>query len=222
MEDLAKINNYIKRIYEKCNGEDVQSSHLRDYYEVLMKSLYDTTNNIKQGKKYWSDFVIEPKKMSDIMIAPGVQISAFKIKYPSECYKFKGYWCWCKMNKKMYICINDIIFSGNCLNILNDDITPYKFHEHYNSKNMDYTNTAFYIPNEINNKSMDRRCLTNKMQYVPSTEDSDNKYIYRIGSAENLKSDLSNIDDINLRLFNDMTISHLLCLTKASSFKNIS
>ena len=114
--------------------------------------------------------------------------------------------------------MNGEIISGNTASIKPVGETPIKFSEHRNSEKMDYRRTDFYIPPERNPQSKDKRMFTNKMRFVPASVEPQKHevYIWRLGSKDTLKEDLSCLKSEDFRLFGDLTSNFVLCMLAAS------
>jgi hypothetical protein len=216
MDDLRKIFGMIRDANRKCTGKDVQSAHIRDFYESLIVSFSNLLTDLKQDRQLWSDLIIDKQRgMISYTVAEGITIDAFKIIHPDECALHKGYWCRNANDKKFYIFLNGCVFGGICTEILSEYEQVVKFDEHMNAHSCKPQDTSLYIPRELNPQSDDKRILTNKMQYVPRKEETNEPFTYRIGSAKHLKSDTANMTDADYRLFNDISVHFLLCLTVA-------
>lgn len=206
----------IREANKKLTDNTPQAAHIRDFYDVMITSFSNLLNDLKQDRQLWSNLMVDKQpKMVSFNIAPDVSIFAFKIMHPEECAMHKGYWCRSMEDKKFYIFVNGCIFGGICTDILNESEQVVKFDEHLNAANCNPKDTSLYVPHELNPKSDDRRILTNRMQYMPSHCEDNEPYPYRIGSAKFLKSDVSNMSDADYRLFNDISIHFMLCLTIA-------
>lgn len=217
VEMLKELQKHINSLRSSVKGNNPKDSHVRDYLETLTDSLNSTIKDVAKDKLMWSNLMVDKKMLIASRVAPDVNISAYKIVYPEECSKFKGYWCFSEMDGRFYISINDKIYGGKCLDIKDEDTPIYKFNEHKNARNINYKDTGLYVPPEVNPTSKDIRTLTSSMHYSPSkSDDSTNEqFAFKIGSAENLREDLVNMTNADHRLFKDITISFLLALTAA-------
>jgi hypothetical protein len=208
-EQLALIKKQIARLKTLSRkSDDETGAYIEKLCDTLTLSIDSTINDMNQNRKCWEMAPI--KNMMSATIAPNVSIKAYKIYSPNECLKYKGYWCWCNKDRNMYISINDNVYGGKCLDILPEHEQPRKFNEHIN-RDADPNTTSYYV---VGGK--DNRILTNKMRYVPALINKTGKYVYRLGSANNLSDDIANINLPEFRLFNDIVISYLLCLTAAT------
>jgi len=219
MDILKDLQTHISSLKKGLDGNNPRESYVRDYMDCLIDSLNMTIRDLGNDKFLWSNLLVDKKGLTNFKVAPGVNISAYKIMYPEETAKHRGYWCWSEIDNRFYISINDRIFSGLCLNITD---ALYKFNEHANAKNISYKDTGLYVPPEVNPESRDVRTLSTRMHYVPSFSANDisggsgredDMYAFRVGSADNLKEDIVNCTPRDHRLFKDMTVSFMLALT---------
>lgn len=222
VETLSDLKKHIDSLRSKVKGNNPKESFIRDYMDCLTDSLNLTIRDLNNDKILWSNLMVDKKYMLAVKVASDVNISAYKITYAEECLKHKGYWCWSELDGRFYISVNDKIFSGKCLDIKDEDTPIYKFNEHKNARNVNYKDTGLYVPPEVNPSSKDVRTLTASMHYSPHGEhdDEDDHFVFKIGSAENLKKDIAFLTNSEHRLFKDITVSFLLALTAAGRVPN--
>lgn len=179
----------------------------------------DTTPTVSAiVKEAKSAPVKEKKGPINVLIAEGVYLAVHEIKKESDCHLFKGWWCWISATNKFYLSVNDEILYGTTTIIRDAKETPNKLREHYNSANVDYTKTTYYIPSELNPSSKDVRELSNRLKFVPASYDisaEKDVYTYRLGCKSTLKSDLVSVNEADVRLYKDITVNHMLVMTVA-------
>lgn len=218
-KSVEKINTLIYN--EKKKLEDYLSKEEEKIIKI--KELLTENNETKKLDNYFRPKTISGKKLVNIEIGPGCYLPAIRIDKPEESHNFRGWWCWEPNMERFYISINDEIISGTTTIINSAEQIPIKFFEHKDCENnkycsIDYKLTNFYIPRESNPQSRDVRQFTNRMKFIPASQElkKNDKYVYRLGSKDTLKKDLINLRLEDYRVFQDLTVNFLLILTLAS------
>lgn len=159
----------------------------------------------------------EPKLVNHELVQ-GVFIKAYTINNPEQCHKLKGWWCYCPDIDRFCTSLNGEIIVGTVTNIRHSSKTPKKFSEDRRSEAMDWTKSNYYVPRDRNPESRDVREFTNKMKFVPASQEPKKfeAYCYRIGSKDTLQEDVVKLQAEDYRLFADLTSNFLLCWTVAA------
>jgi hypothetical protein len=156
-------------------------------------------------------------------IAHETCISAYEIDNVKKCHNFPGWWCYCVQTGRFHLSINgEILWATTC--IINPiEKPPLKFIEHRSTnKSIKPENTNFYIPPETSPWSNDVRQLTNRMKFIPASQQlkPNDKYTYRVGSKDTLTDDLRYMEDSDYRLLQDISGNFILCWTAAIKVLN--
>lgn len=226
---LERLNNTLEK--EKKILEDELIKEEQKIYQIK-KSLVNKPKSwaeISEEEPVYNNnnnnnYNIYKKKINKREVAPGVYIYAYDISKEEDCHNFKGWWCWCQHIERFCISVNDHIIIASNIIINPADKIPIKFHEHklcgtHEIMNIDPKSTDFYIPRQFNPNSRDTRQLTNRIKFVPASEElaANDKYVYRIGSRTTLAKDILTITDQDSRLFEDMVGSFMLALVALKS-----
>ncbi len=160
---------------------------------------------------------VEPKLVNHELVQ-GVFIKAYTISNPEQCHKLKGWWCYCQESDRFCTSLNGEIITGTVTNIRHASKTPKKFSEDRRSEAMDWTKSNYYVPRDRNPESRDLREFTNKMKFVPASQEPKKfeTYCYRLGSKDTLQEDVTSLKSEDYRLFEDLTTNFLLCWTAAA------
>jgi hypothetical protein len=224
----------LKKIQE--NAKNTALNKLREQQEAINKRIQalEPKHEEKEKEKEmpsrrWSDMVSNdiPKGNKIVSfpsvpmlvkreVAPGARIDSILIDHEDGCRKHLGSVCYMEKTKKFYVCINDIVLTMCCGNILDEKDTPYKYRNYmpkgngYEYDESNYRECNFYIP-EIKS---DVRHYTNRMKYVGASSQSYGNVqsitSYGIGSAKNLKGDLLSANSEQKMIASDMAGHWLL------------
>lgn len=131
-------------------------------------------------------------------VAPNVYINAYPIDDESEVHNHRGYMCYHKDKDVFMYSINNHVIP---VYVTNMNKQPYKFIEYDKGKSANGEN--FYKPPELYGGN-DKRQLTDRITYIPSSENShNNKYAIRVGDRDNLAEDISRLSASDMRLAMD-------------------
>lgn len=188
-----------------------------------------TKKTTKESNNGWIEVVKGNKKRTPVAqtaelklvnheLVQGVFIKAYTISNPELCHKLKGWWCYCPELDRFCTSLNGEIITGTVTNIRHASKTPKKFSEDRRSEAMDWTKSNYYVPRDRNPESRDVREFTNKMKFVPASQEPKKfeTYCYRIGSKDTLQADVTSLKSEDYRLFEDLTSNFLLCWTAAA------
>lgn len=173
---------------------------------------------VKNNKKRTPVASVVEVKLVNHEIVQGVFIKAYTIGMPEQCHKLKGWWCYCQDLDRFCTSLNGEIITGTVTNIRHASKTPKKFSEDRRSEAMDWTKSNYYVPRDRNPESRDVREFTNKMKFVPASQEPKKfeTYCYRLGSKDTLHEDITSLKEEDYRLFEDLSANFLLCWTAAS------
>ena len=173
---------------------------------------------VKGNKKRTPATPVAEVKLVNHEIVQGVFIKAYTIGTPEQCHKLKGWWCYCPDVDRFCTSLNGEIITGTVTNIRHASKTPKKFSEDRRSEAMDWTKSNYYVPRDRNPESRDVREFTNKMKFVPASQEPKKfeTYCYRLGSKDTLQEDVVKLQAEDYRLFEDLTSNFLLCWTVAA------
>ena len=170
--------------------------------------------------------VVSSKRRTIKNVVEGVPIEVYMIDSPQDCHRYLGWWCYCQERGRYYTSLNGTVVKAAPTIIRPSIETPNKFHEDRrcnaeDSKRPTYESlkdSTFYVPPELIKGSKDVRELTNRMVYSPTSDDYErrNPYVYRLGSSDHLRTDLSEVSESDFRLQMDINGWGTLIITLAN------
>jgi hypothetical protein len=148
-----------------------------------------------------------------------IKMPVISIEHETDAANFVGQLCYCDRVKRFVICIeigNTKVFTKLMPAPLYIDGKPYKVVEHRPVEEYpDPDKTSFYVP-----VPEDIRCFHNSMKFWPASQaNPPNACVYRLGSITTFKEDLSVIEEVDMRLYNDFAAHHFMLALMAAYFK---